>query len=149
MLKADSGTYGMGVLCFEDPQELISLNRKDRNKLYKGKGAQIINRFILQEGVPTQYTIDKMTAELCMYQFGSHPIGSFYRLHPDKNPRQNLNSQGMLFRKNCAGVGDSLIGEHDDLCGSIYTENSLYTLLSRVAALAAASMASELASVNP
>src|SRR3989338_5162452 len=55
VLKADSGTYGMGVLPIHDPSEIVDLNRKDRNKLYKGKGAQVISRYLLQEGVPTMY----------------------------------------------------------------------------------------------
>src|SRR6185436_13475720 len=52
-LKSDSGTYGMGVLPIEDPKDILDLNRKDKNKLYKGKSSQVITRYLLQEGVPT------------------------------------------------------------------------------------------------
>ena len=43
-VKSDSGTYGMGVAAIEDPVEILRLNRKDKNKLYKGKGSQVIHR---------------------------------------------------------------------------------------------------------
>ena len=52
-LKADRGTYGMGVEAFEEPAQILGMNRKLRNQLYKGKGSQVIRRYLLQEGVPT------------------------------------------------------------------------------------------------
>lgn len=96
-LKSDSGTYGMGVMPIEDPMEIVELNRKGRNKLHKGKGSQIIHRFILQEGIPSALRIDDMTSEPCIYQVGTQIIGGFYRQHNSKSNRDNLNSQGMQF----------------------------------------------------
>ena len=57
-LKADSGTYGMGVMAFEDPAEILDLNKKGRKKLRSGKGSQEVTRFLLQEGVSTRHEFD-------------------------------------------------------------------------------------------
>ena len=132
-VKSDSGTYGMGVMAIEDPQDILNLNRKDRNKLYKGKGAQIIERFLLQEGVPTIYNIDQQVSELVVYQIENNLVGGFYRSHADKSDRQNLNSQGADFKKMCPHLpkyGDDHI--HSDL--KIF---DVYRILARIAAIAA------------
>ena len=35
VLKADAGTYGMGVTTIEDSVEILHLNRKERNNLFR------------------------------------------------------------------------------------------------------------------
>ena len=133
MLKADSGTYGMGVLPIEDPSDIINLNRKDRNKLYKGKSAQVISRYLLQEGVPTMYHIAHEVCEVCIYQIENNLIGGFYRTHASKGQRDNLNAQGVVFKKMCPHLkkyGDC--GIHHDI--NVF---DIYRLLARVASIAA------------
>lgn len=133
VLKADSGTYGMGVLPVNDPSQIIDLNRKDRNKLYKGKSAQVISRYLLQEGVPTMYTIGHEVSEVCIYQIENNLVGGFYRSHALKGERDNLNVPGMVFKKMCPHLkkyGDC--GVHHDI--NVF---DIYRLLARVAAIAA------------
>lgn len=133
VMKADSGTYGMGVLPFEDPSDIVNLNRKDRNKLYKGKSAQVISRYLLQEGVPTMYTIAHEVCEVCIYQIENNLVGGFYRSHATKGDRDNLNTQGVIFKKMCPHLkkyGDC--GVHHDI--NVF---DIYRLLARVAAIAA------------
>jgi glutamate--cysteine ligase len=132
-IKADSGTYGMGVMAIEDPSDFINLNRKDKNKLYKGKGAQVIHRYLLQEGVPTIYNIDHEVSEVCIYQIDNNLVGGFYRSHPQKTERDNLNTQGMDFKKMCPHLkkyGDC--GIHHDM--NIF---DIYRILARIAGIAA------------
>ena len=132
-LKSDYGTYGMGVTPIESPQEIIDMNRKIKNKLYKGKSSQVISKFLLQEGVPTIYEIDNKVSEVCIYQIDNNLVGGFYRMHSEKSSRQNLNSQGMEFKKMCPHqkkYGDC--GIHHDL--NIF---DIYRLLARIAGVAA------------
>ncbi|MDP8265389.1 MAG: glutamate--cysteine ligase [Candidatus Aceula meridiana] len=132
-LKSDSGTYGMGVMAIEDPKEILELNRKSRNKLFKGKSAQVIRRYLLQEGVPTHYQIDQKISEVCIYQIDNNLIGGFYRSHSGKSDRDNLNSKGMDFQKMCPHLrkyGDC--GTHHDM--NIF---DVYRLLARIAGMAA------------
>lgn len=133
VMKADSGTYGMGVLPFEDPSDIVDLNRKDRNKLYKGKSAQIISRYLLQEGVPTMCTIGHEVCEVCVYQIENNLVGGFYRSHALKGERDNLNAPGSVFKKMCPHLkkyGDC--GVHHDI--SVF---DIYRLLARIASIAA------------
>jgi glutamate--cysteine ligase len=132
-VKADSGTYGMGVMPIEDPQELLELNNRQRNKLHKGKGAQTIDRFLLQEGVPSVHTVDGCVSEVCIYQITHQFVGGFYRLHTDKSARENLNSKGMAFKTMCPHLscfGSNTVPEHP---GAF----DVYRLLARVAGIAA------------
>ncbi len=133
-LKSNSGTYGMGVLPIEDPQDIINLNRRDKNKLYKGKSAQVITHFLLQEGVETIYNIENQVSEVSIYQIDNNLVGGFYRTHATKGSRENLNSpQGMGFKKMCPHLkkyGDC--GVHHDM--NIF---DVYRILARIAGIAA------------
>lgn len=133
VIKSDSGTYGMGIKTIEDPQDILTLNRKSRNKLYKGKSSQVIDRYLLQEGVPTIYTFDHEASEVCIYQVENNLIGGFYRTHSAKGQRDNLNAKGMTFKKMCphlSAYGDC--GIHHDI--NVF---DLYRLIARIAAIAA------------
>jgi glutamate--cysteine ligase len=100
-LKADQGTYGMGVMAIESPEDILNLNRKDRNKLNKGKGSKLITKYILQEGVPSNRTVNGYSSEACIYQINNQFIGGFDRVNTEKNNRENLNSKGMMFTPIC------------------------------------------------
>lgn len=133
LIKADAGTYGMGVLPIEDPDEIVHLNRRDRNKLHTGKSGQLIQRYLLQEGVATIYNIDQEVSEVCIYQIENNLVGGFYRSHAAKGERDNLNAQGMAFKKMCPHLSTYAgCGVHHDV--DIF---SVYRLLARIAAIAA------------
>ena len=100
-LKSDRGTYGMGVVPIESPEDIMKFNRKSRNQLTKGKSSQMIDRFILQEGVPSVKQVDSLSSEVCVYQIANQFVGGFYRVNDHKSARENLNSKGMSFRKLC------------------------------------------------
>lgn len=123
----------MGVLPIEDPQDILKLNRKQRNELYKGKGAQPIHRILLQEGVPTVCHMGDEVCEVCIYQIENNLVGGFYRSHAGKSSRENLNTQGMELKKMCPHLkkyGDC--GVHHDV--SIF---DVYRILARIAGVAA------------
>jgi len=133
LIKSDSGTYGMAVMPIEDPAQILDLNRKDRNKLYKGKGAQTLSRYLIQEGVPTIHNIEQEVSEVCIYQVDNNLVGGFYRSHTSKGNRDNLNSQGMVFKKICPH--SRLYGD----CGVHHDVNvfDVYRILARIAGIAA------------
>ncbi len=133
ILKSDSGTYGMGVVPIENPKDILNLNRKNRNNLFKGKSAKITDRYILQEGISTKYHINQEISEVCIYQIDNNLIGGFYRSHGAKTNRDNLNSKGMNFKTMCPHLrkyGDC--GVHHDM--NIF---DVYRLLGRIAGIAA------------
>ncbi len=132
-LKAEQGTYGMGVMPFEDPQQILDLNRKQRNQLHTGKGSQTITRYLLQEGVPTAHVVDDHASEVCVYQIDNQFVGGFYRLNSQKDARANLNSRGMSFEKMCPR------SERFAECGQQRdtTDFAVYRILARIAGIAA------------
>jgi glutamate--cysteine ligase len=132
-LKSDSGTYGMGVIPIESPEEILNLNRSGRNKLNKGKGGQLNERFLLQEGVPTITAVDQHVSEAVIYQIDNNLVGGFYRFNSAKNSRDNLNSPGMEFKKMCPHLPKyGNCGVHHDM--NIF---DVYRILARIAGIAA------------
>lgn len=99
VVKADSGSYGMGVMMITDPSELKQLNRKQRQRMATTKGGRKIDRVLLQEGV---YSIEtwgsqQAVAEPVVYLIGHHVVGGFYRVHKARGVDENLNAPGMQF----------------------------------------------------
>jgi len=134
-IKADSGTYGMGVIPIEDPGQILELNRKKRNDLVRGKDAQTIKRFLLQEGVPTIHRFENNPCEVCLYQIDNNFVGGFYRYHTGKSSRENLNSPGgMAFQKMCPHLD-----KYGKDCGIQHNLNifDIYRILGRIAGIAA------------
>ncbi|OGO95150.1 MAG: glutamate--cysteine ligase [Coxiella sp. RIFCSPHIGHO2_12_FULL_42_15] len=99
VVKADAGTYGMAVMMFQSPEELLTLNRKQRTRMSTIKGGKSVTKAIIQEGVYTQETWGEnhAVAEPVVYHFGRHVVGGFYRVHTGRGPTENLNSPGMNF----------------------------------------------------
>ncbi len=103
VVKADAGTYGMGVLMVRSPEELRRLNRRQRSRMRTTKGGQPITRVLLQEGVYTFETWapggegEGAVAEPVVYLIDHFVVGGFYRVHRARGPDENLNAPGMAF----------------------------------------------------
>lgn len=96
-VKADAGTYGMGVMMVRDAAELRDLNRKQRNKMAVVKEGLAVTDVIIQEGVHTVERVEKNAAEPVVYMLERFVIGGFYRVHGARAADQNLNAPGMHF----------------------------------------------------
>ena len=140
ILKADSGTYGMGVIAIEKPDAILSLNRKLKNKLHKGKGSQINTQFILQEGIPSNKSIDQYPSEICIYKIENDFIGGFYRYNSEKSHRDNLNSTGMRFKTMKTSSIQHPFSSPPKLSSQLIHDSdlTLYRVLGRLAGIAAA-----------
>ena len=139
MIKADSGTYGMGIMQVRNIEELTNLNRKQRTKMSKTKGGNKLDRVILQEGIYSNENMKQanQVAEPVIYAFGSNLVGGFYRLHEDKNNSENLNSPGMTFHP--IPFKDACISPNSS--ESIFSDTNkfyIYGVIARLAILAAA-----------
>ena len=97
IVKADAGTYGMGIMTVRDPSEVRDLNRKQRNKMAVVKEGLAVRDVIIQEGVPTVEKIDEATAEPVVYMVDHHVVGGFYRVNKERGIDENLNAPGMHF----------------------------------------------------
>ena len=97
IVKADAGTYGMGIMTVRDPQDLADLNRRTRNKMSVIKDGQEVSEVILQEGVPTFEQIGDAVAEPVVYMIDRYVVGGFYRVNAERGIDENLNSPGASF----------------------------------------------------
>ena len=97
IVKADAGTYGMGIMTVRSPDEIYELNRKQRTKMTSTKGGQAISKVIVQEGVYTFETWNEAVAEPVVYMMDHYVVGGFYRVHKERGIDENLNAPGMHF----------------------------------------------------
>ena len=137
IVKADAGTYGMGIMTVKSPDDVRELNRKTRNKMSVVKEGLQVSEVIIQEGVYTFENINDAVAEPVVYMMDHFVIGGFYRVHTGRGIDENLNAPGMHFvplafdrpctLPDCAGAPDS-------------TPNRFYAygVVARLALLAAA-----------
>jgi glutamate--cysteine ligase len=97
IVKADAGTYGMGIMTVRDPKDLADLNRRARNKMSVIKDGQDVTEVILQEGVPTYERMNDAVAEPVVYMIDRYVVGGFYRVNAERGIDENLNSPGANF----------------------------------------------------
>ncbi|HKJ77247.1 MAG TPA: glutamate--cysteine ligase [Gammaproteobacteria bacterium] len=100
VMKAESGTYGMGIMVVHSVEEVRELNRKQRTRMSKTKEGRSVTKVILQEGV---YSFEswgepaEAVAEPVVYMIDHFVVGGFYRVHTARGPNENLNAPGMHF----------------------------------------------------
>ena len=97
IVKADAGTYGMGIMTVKNASEVRDLNRKQRNKMAVVKEGLAVTEVMVQEGVYTFESINEAVAEPVVYMIDHFVVGGFYRVHTGRGTDENLNSPGMHF----------------------------------------------------
>jgi glutamate--cysteine ligase len=97
VVKADNGTYGMGIMTVRDAKELSELNRRTRNKMSVIKDGQEVTEVIIQEGVLTNERVNDAVAEPVVYMIDRYVVGGFYRVHAERGVDENLNAPGAGF----------------------------------------------------
>ena len=97
VVKADNGTYGMGIMTVRDAKDLEAVNRRTRNKMSVIKDGQEVNEVIIQEGVLTNEHINDAVAEPVVYMMDRYVVGGFYRVHAERGVDENLNAPGASF----------------------------------------------------
>lgn len=103
-VKADSGTYGMGIMTVQSGSEILELNKKERNKMRVIKEGARVSEVIIQEGIPTIDVVDGKPAEPMVYIVDGLPVGGMYRVNGTRNSMNNLNAAGMEFVGMCDEV---------------------------------------------
>ncbi len=136
IVKADAGTYGMGIMTVKDASEITALNRRQRNKMAVVKDGMAVSDVLVQEGVYTFENINLAVAEPVVYMIDRFVVGGFYRVHTSRGIDENLNAPGMHFVPLAFESGCSLPnpdGAPDDTPNRFYA----YGVVARLALLAA------------
>ena len=143
IVKADAGTYGMGIMTVKSVDDVRNLNRRTRNKMSTIKEGQPVHEVIIQEGVYTFESVDGAVAEPVVYMMDQFVVGGFYRVHTERGIDENLNSPGaryapLAFETDCHTP--DCAGKPGDPPNRFYT----YGVVARLAMLAAAVEVEEL-----
>jgi len=137
IVKADAGTYGMGIMTVKKGADVYKLNRKQRNKMAKIKEGLSVNHVLVQEGVYTFESIHHAVAEPVIYMIDRYVVGGFYRVHTGKGIDENLNAPGMHFVP-LAFDTSCVLPNHAALPDSAPNRFYAYGVVARLALLAAA-----------
>jgi len=139
VVKADSGTYGMGIMMVKSADEVSSLNRKQRTKMSSAKEGLIVDNVLVQEGVYTFETLgeDEVVAEPVVYMMNHFVVGGFYRVHTGRGVDENLNAPGMHFEP-LAFAQPCNIPNKEDMPDTQPNRFYAYGVVARLALLAAA-----------
>lgn len=139
VVKADSGTYGMGIMTVKSADEIENLNRKQRNKMSSAKEGLVVDNVLVQEGVYTFETLgeDNAVAEPVIYMMDHFVVGGFYRVHTGRGPNENLNAPGMHFEP-LAFAQSCITPDQSEKPDSEPNRFYAYGVIARLALLAAA-----------
>ncbi|MES2937093.1 MAG: glutamate--cysteine ligase [Pseudomonadota bacterium] len=97
IVKADNGTYGMGIMTVRDVKDLEEIGRRTKNKMSVIKDGQQVHEVIIQEGVLTAERMHEAVAEPVVYMMDRYVVGGFYRVHAERGIDENLNAPGASF----------------------------------------------------
>lgn len=100
-VKADSGTYGMGIMSVRSGAEVVEMNKRTRNKMDVIKEGVQSTEVIIQEGIPTVDVVNGHPAEPMMYLVNGYTVGGSYRFNAERDRYSNLNASGMSFTGMC------------------------------------------------
>ena len=139
VVKADSGTYGMGVMTVKNADEITSLNRKQRSKMASAKEGMTVENVLVQEGVYTFETLgeEQAVAEPVIYMMDHFVVGGFYRVHTGRDVNENLNAPGMHFEP-LAFAQSCITPDKQDEPDAEPNRFYAYGVIARLALLAAA-----------
>ena len=139
IVKAEAGTYGMGVMTVHSAEDVRNLNRDARKKMAATKEGKEVTGAIIQEGVYTCETWgeDRATAEPVVYMIDHHVVGGFYRVHGGRSNQESLNAPGAHFQMLAF---EAACSHPDPTCGPHEHPNRFYAygVVARLALLAAA-----------
>jgi glutamate--cysteine ligase len=118
-IKADNGTYGMGIMTARSGDEVYEMNKKSRNKMEVIKNGVISTEVIIQEGVMTTDRVGEDIAESLVYLIGGSVVGRILRVNSERDEFGNLNSAGMYFKDAARIDGYDLVARLASLAAAV------------------------------
>lgn len=130
-IKADNGTYGMGIMTARSGDDILNINKDNRKKMNVIKGGFVNTEVVIQEGIPTVDLVDGNTAEPFIYLVAGKPVGCIYRVNNQRSIYDNLNATGMTFEQEECETSAPQAATADTVCSY-----SALGLIARMASLA-------------
>ncbi len=96
-IKADKGTYGMGITTASNGEEIRNMGRNVRKKMHRIKSGIQNQDLLLQEGIKTIVQYQSHVAEYLVYMVNGNIADTILRFNDSKGPFDNLNRHGAGF----------------------------------------------------
>ena len=96
-VKADNGTYGMAVWTVSNPQDILEINKKERNKMNMLKGSTQTSKVMIQEGIITADKINNNPCEPMIYMINGNVAENLFRTNQSRDDHISLNASGASF----------------------------------------------------
>ncbi|MFL2977969.1 MAG: hypothetical protein DBX05_04020 [Candidatus Poseidoniales archaeon] len=96
-MKNDRGTYGLGILRIDSPEDILNLSKRKMNRLTYGRGGVQAEDFLLQEAVPTHLRSGSGVIEPVGYGVNGLVLSWFHRFNLKHGPLDNLNTPSTSF----------------------------------------------------
>jgi glutamate--cysteine ligase len=96
-VKADNGTYGMAVWSVSSGDEVLEINKKERNKMSAIKGSIENHKVMIQEGIKTIDKINSYPCEPMIYLINSQVVANLFRANSTRSESSSLNALGASF----------------------------------------------------
>ncbi len=130
-IKADNGTYGMAVWPVFSREDVLEINKKERNKMNMLKESVQNTQVMIQEGIRTADLIDGKVAEPMIYMMNGSVIGNLFRVNETRDESISLNAAGASFvdLRNLSESELAIGGSKDEM-------SAIYSVIARLAALA-------------
>ncbi len=96
-IKADNGTYGMAVWSVSNPQDVLEINKKERNKMNMLKGSTQTSKVMIQEGIITADKINNNPCEPMIYMVNGEVAQNLFRTNNSRDDHISLNASGATF----------------------------------------------------
>ncbi len=96
-IKADNGTYGMAVWSVSNPQDVLEINKKERNKMNMLKGSTQTHKVMIQEGIITADKINNYPCEPMIYMINGNVAQNLFRANDSRDDHISLNATGATF----------------------------------------------------
>src|SRR5690606_37359279 len=129
-------------------EEVLTVNRREKNKMSVGKNRSQIHSVVVQEGIPTSMIVNRLAAEPAIYLAECELIGGFLRTHTSRGVDENLNSPGMVFKTLCMSDLQSL-ADPQEFADSDPAERELELVYGSIARLSSLAAGRELAEKVP
>ncbi len=94
-IKPNSGTFGMGIMVAYSADDILKINKNQRDSMHLLKQGAHNNSVIIQEGVQTFLKFHGIPCENVLYGFDMEVLGRLVRFNSRKSNEQSLNSMGM------------------------------------------------------
>jgi len=131
-IKADNGTYGMAVWSVSNPQDVLEINKKERNKMNMLKGSTQTTKVMIQEGIITADKINNNPCEPMIYMINGNVAQNLFRTNDSRDDHISLNAMGATF------YNLENLPQQNNFIDSENNFTIVYELIAKMASLASA-----------